>query len=198
MNYRIAPLDETLSRREFDCGVPALNRYLHERAGQDIRKYYTAVFVAIETSTKKILGYYTLSNASVNLGDIPEHLKKALPKYAEIPAIRLGRVAVDISARSQRLGSKLLADAMLRSMANVSAWTMMVVDAKDEQVCRFYEKSGFSKLDDDTRRMYIMRRELDKFVSQENSGQPIFVVTSKNPLNRLCIAGNDAFTKLAR
>jgi hypothetical protein len=44
---------------------------------------------------------------------------------------------------------------------------MMVVDAKDEQICRFYEKSGFSKLDDDTRRMYIMRRELDKFVSQE-------------------------------
>jgi hypothetical protein len=93
MNYRVAPLDETLSRREFDCGVPALNRYLHERAGQDIRKYYTAVFVAIETSTKKILGYYTLSNASVNLGDMPEHLKRALPKYAEIPAIRLGRLA---------------------------------------------------------------------------------------------------------
>lgn len=81
MNYAIVPLHATHNRLNFDCGISALNRYLHERAGQDIRRYYAALFVAIEENTDRILGYYTLSNTGVNLSDIPERLKK---KSAEI------------------------------------------------------------------------------------------------------------------
>jgi ribosomal protein S18 acetylase RimI-like enzyme len=164
MKYVIVPLDTTHPRRSFNCGVPALNHYLHERAGQDIRKYYAALFVALDVSADKILGYYTLSNTSINLTDIPEFLRKTLPKYPEIPAIRLGRLAVDKSVQHQGLGTKLLADAMLRSMSNVSAWAMMVVDAKEETVCAFYKKCGFSELIDDNTRLYIARKTLDVFL----------------------------------
>lgn len=168
MEYEIVPLDKTHNRLDFDCGVPVLNRYLYERAGQDVRKYYTALFVAVDKHTGKILGYYTLSNTSVDLIDIPEHLKRALPKYAEIPAIRLGRLAVDKTARVQGIGVALVANAALRSMSNVSAWALMVVDAKDENACAFYKKCGFVELLDDDKRLYIMRKELDAFVLAKN------------------------------
>jgi len=164
MKYVVVPLDETHPRRDFSCGVPDLDRYLHERAGQDIRRYYAALFVALDVTTGKILGYYTLSNTSVNLTDVPESLRKTLPKYPEIPAIRLGRLAVDKSVQHKRLGAKLVADAVIRSRFNVSAWAIMVVDAKEEQVCMFYKKFGFSELLDDDKRLYIMRKKLDLFV----------------------------------
>ena len=164
----MVPLAKSHNKRDFDCGVPILNRYLHERAGQDIRKYYTTLFVAIENVTNKILGYYTLSNTSVDLNDVPDALKKTLPKYTDIPAIRLGRLAIDKTVQSQGLGAALVANAALRSMSNVSAWAMIVVDAKDERACTFYAKMGFSKLIDDDKRLYIMRKELDAFVLKES------------------------------
>ena len=168
MAYAVLPLNESHNRQDFDCGVPILNRYLHQRAGQDIRRYYTALFVAVEDVTGKVLGYYTLSNTSVNLSDIPDSLKKFLPKYAEIPAIRLGRLAVDKKVQNQGLGVSLVANAALRSMSNVSAWAIMVVDAKDENACSFYRQCGFSELLDDKMHLYIMRKELDAFVLAES------------------------------
>lgn len=166
MEYFIIPFDKTHNRQAFDCGVPILNRYLYERAGQDVQKYYSTLFVAVEGITNNVLGYYTLSNTSVNLTDIPDALKKSLPKYAEVPAIRLGRLAVDKALHTKGLGSALLANAILRSMSNVSAWAIMVVDAKDEKACQFYKKCGFAELLDDKKRLYIMRKELDMFVLQ--------------------------------
>ena len=171
MKYVVVPLDASHPRRSFSCGVPVLDRYLHERAGQDIRKYYAALFVALDVSVGKIIGYYTLSNTSIDLTDIPEPMRKTLPKYSEVPAIRLGRLAVDKSAQNQGIGKKLLADAMLRSMSNVSAWSMMVVDAKGDKVCEFYKKCGFSELIDDNKRLYIARRTLGIFLQEACNGE---------------------------
>jgi hypothetical protein len=46
----------------FDCGNPALNLYLARYAGQDTRRHYATLFVAVTDDTKKIVGYYALSN----------------------------------------------------------------------------------------------------------------------------------------
>jgi ribosomal protein S18 acetylase RimI-like enzyme len=138
-----------------------LNQYLFRQAGQDVRKYYAVLFVAVEIATNKIVGYYTLANASINLGDVPTALRKKLPKYAEIPAIRLGRLAVDITAQGQGIGSQLLADASIRGVLNVSAWAFMTVDAKDNMACAFYKNFGFNSLLDDERHLYISRQDLE-------------------------------------
>ncbi len=45
-NYIVEPLDPAKHRRdEFDCGVPALNDYLRERAGQDMRRHAAGCWV---------------------------------------------------------------------------------------------------------------------------------------------------------
>ena len=165
MEYIIVPLDKSHDRKNFDCGVPVLNVYLQERSGQDIRKYYSTVFVAVEEVTDKVLGYYTLSNASVFLNNIPNSIQKKLPKYPDIPAIRLGRLAIDLSMQGKGLGSELIADAVIRCVSNVSAWSMMIVDAKDDTAIAFYQKFGFEKLLDNDKHLFIMRKELEKFIN---------------------------------
>lgn len=164
MGYSIFPYDKKFRKEAFDCGVPALDSYLKERAGQDVRNHYASLFLAAEDGTQRVLGYYTLSSASVCLRDVPESLKKTLPKYPDIPAIRLGRLAVDRTMQGKGLGAELLADAVFRAVANVAAWSVMVVDAKDEAAVRFYEKFGFSRLPDDRRRLYVMRKPLEDFI----------------------------------
>ncbi|GHS96204.1 N-acetyltransferase [Synergistales bacterium] len=158
--FDIVPYEKKHIRRGFDCGVLALNSYLTQYASQDLRKNYAALFVAARNGSDKIVGYYTLSNASISLGYIPEASRNSLPKYNDVPAIRLGRLAVDKSMQRQGLGAELLADAVIRSVTNVAAWAVMTVEAKDEQARAFYLKFGFESLQHDKMRLYAMRQDL--------------------------------------
>ena len=160
MNFVIVSHENSYLKDGFDCGVAKLNQYIFRQAGQDVRKHYAALFVAIESATNKVIGYYALSNTSINLDAVPPASRKKLPKYKEVTAIRLGRLAVDITAQGQGVGAQLLADAVIRSVLNVSAWVFMTVDAKDNNACAFYKKFGFESLLDDARHLYISRQDL--------------------------------------
>ena len=170
MNFDIVPFESLHVKDGFDCGIAELNQYLFRQAGQDVRKYYAVLFVAVESVANKVIGYYTLSNASVNLCDIPLASRIKLPRYAEVPAIRIGRLAVDITAQGQGVGAQLLADAAIRSVLNVSAWVFMTVDAKDGKSCAFYKKFGFESLLDDERHLYISRKDLEATFLRSKEG----------------------------
>ena len=161
MPFKIVPFASVHSREDFSSGTPELDRYLKQYAIQDVRRNFATLFVAVKDDTTKVSGYYTLSNASVNMLIVPEPIQKKLPKYKEIPAIRLGRLAVDRSARRQGLGARLLANAVIRSTSNVSAWALMVVDAKDDTACSFYRKFGFESLEDNAKHLYAPRKDLE-------------------------------------
>jgi GNAT superfamily N-acetyltransferase len=98
----------------FCCGVEALERYLRRQAGQDTRKHVAATFVLLEGENPTVLGFYTLSATSVRLGDLPEPTAKKLPRYPLVPAILLGRLAVDQNRRGKGYGELLLLDALKR------------------------------------------------------------------------------------
>lgn len=82
---RIQPLGADHDRSAFSCGVPALDRYLREQAGQDARRRVAAPFVAMADGAK-VLGFYTLSATSIELTDVPAVLSKKLPRYPRLPA----------------------------------------------------------------------------------------------------------------
>jgi ribosomal protein S18 acetylase RimI-like enzyme len=161
---RIVPFDKKYDLSGFDCGVPILNKYLKTQASQDIRNYYNIAFVALADSADRIVGFYTLSNAGISLNQIPRDAQKKLPKYTDIPAIRLGRLAVDRSVQGTGVGKALLADAVLQSLKS-TAWAVMVVDAKDAQASAFYQKHGFITVDDDELTLILLRTALLKFIS---------------------------------
>ena len=163
MNFEIVPFTNKHDREGFHCGVPELDQYLMRQASQDVKKSYATLFVAVDEETQKILGYYTLSNTGIDIKDIPLAIRKRLPKYPDVPAIRLGRLAVDVSMQGQGLGAELLADAVIRSVLNTSAWAIMVVDAKDSQARAFYCKFGFEPLLDDENHLYAMRQDLEQY-----------------------------------
>ncbi|TSE35511.1 hypothetical protein Tchar_00707 [Tepidimonas charontis] len=108
--FHVVPLDATHDRSAFDCDSPALNRYLREQVSQDVRRRVAACFVAI-TAEGRIAGYYTLASASLWLADLPPSTAKRLPRYPTVPAVRMGRLAVDRRFRGQGLGGALLAEA---------------------------------------------------------------------------------------
>jgi ribosomal protein S18 acetylase RimI-like enzyme len=141
--YRIEPLGAQHERKGFTSGVPALDRYFHEQVTQDIRRLATSCYVARDTATGLVAGYYTIAAGSVPLADLPEAVRKKLPRYPSVPVARLGRLGVDQAHRGRHLGSTLLWDAVARAARSELAVFAVAVDAKDEQAQSFYRHHGF-------------------------------------------------------
>jgi GNAT superfamily N-acetyltransferase len=130
-------------RSAFSCGSPSLDRYLREQASQDIKRLMANCFVAVETATNAIAGYYTLSATNVPANELPPEVLKRLPRYPILPAALVGRLAVDQNFHRKGLGSVLLADAALRVLKGDMKAFAVVVDAKDENAVTFYRLQGF-------------------------------------------------------
>jgi predicted GNAT family N-acyltransferase len=157
---RIRLLDPGLDRKDFTCGVPALDRYFHSQATQDAKRLVANCFVAARDGM--IVGYYTLSSASIPMQEIPETLRKRLPRYPALPAIRIGRLTVDSRCRGQGIGGALLADAVMRALRAEAPGFSIVVDAKDAQAAAFYRHHGFLELHGNPRGLFLPLGTLHK------------------------------------
>jgi len=157
---RIVPLGESHDRAAFFCGAEILDRYLKTQAGQDVRRKANAVFVLCsEAEPKRVLGYYTLCAMAISQGEVPEAARKHVPRYPLVSCTLIGRLAVAKDQQGQRLGSILLADALLRAFESASSVgsCMVVVDALDEAAAGFYAAHGFVRLPDSLRLVMPMR-----------------------------------------
>ena len=143
--FRVELLGPAHDRSSFRCGQEALDRYLKTQAGQDSRRRIANCFVIVESASGSIAGYYTLSSASIPLADLPEGESRKLPRYPVVPAVRIGRLAVDERFRGRGLGAGMLVDAVSRVTAADAASYMLLVDAKDEQGAAFYTHFGFRR-----------------------------------------------------
>ena len=152
--FRLAPLDAACDRSMFSCGTEPLDRYLREQATQDIRRRVAACFVALADGNR-IAGYYTLASASLLLADLAASTCKKLPRYPTVPAVRMGRLAVDQAFKGQGLGGALLADALDRAARSEIAAYALMVDAKDEAAAAFYRHHGFIALPDSPRTQFL-------------------------------------------
>ena len=156
--WQIEALDTAIDRQSFQSGSAPLDRYFLQQVTQDIRRRVTACFVAYELDdapTKKMAGYYTLASSSVLLNELPSHMGKKLPRYPTVPAVRMGRLAVDSGYKGQGLGGILLVDALQRAARSEIAAYALVVDAKDEFAVSFYEHHGFIRLPDSQMTLFL-------------------------------------------
>jgi predicted GNAT family N-acyltransferase len=154
-NLKFEPLGGH-DRAAFSCGTEILDNYLKTQAAQDVRKHAAVVYVATPDS-KTILGYYTLSQYSVRLDQIPVEVSRKFPKYSAVPATLLGRLARDLSTRDQGMGELLLVDALYRSleMSKRVASAAIVTDATDQKASDFYKRYGFIELPKTERRLFL-------------------------------------------
>ncbi|WP_295392593.1 GNAT family N-acetyltransferase [uncultured Thiodictyon sp.] len=151
---RFVPLSAYHDRSTFASGSEPLDNYFRQRVNQDIRRRVAACFVAI-TPDDRVAGYFTLASASLVLAQLPPETARKLPRYPTIPAVRLGRLAVDKAFRGQGLGGAMLADALARAARSEIAAFAMTVDAKDESALTFYLHHGFIPLLDSPMALFL-------------------------------------------
>ena len=151
----IEALNTSHDRRVFDCGVPALDRYLREQASQDVKRRLSNCSVALDQTDGRLAAFYTLAASSIPIASLPEEDTRRLPHYPLLPAVLIGRLAVDLRYRGRQLGAALLADAIRRSAQAAPASFTLLVDAKDESAAAFYRKHGFIPLASRTLSLFL-------------------------------------------
>lgn len=143
---RIVSIQEC-SKKElslFSCGNEKLDKYLKEFATKNDKSGYGKTFVLIDN--KEIIGYYTLSTASITFDEMDEEYKKYNPRYP-IPSVRIARLAINKNKQNKGYGKLLLKDAFLRiaDVSNIVGVKLVIVDAKESSIS-FYTQFGFEKL----------------------------------------------------
>lgn len=128
----------------FNCGNNDLNRYFIKHAYENDKNNIGKTFVLIEDKT--IIGFYTLSAASIEYNDLSLEYKNKLPKYP-IPCMRLARFAIDIKYQNKNYGHYLIKDAFLKTVliSKNTGVLFLIVDSKPNSK-KFYLKFGFKSL----------------------------------------------------
>jgi len=104
----------------------------------------------------RILGFYTLSPASIEFSRAPPVVTRGLGRY-EVPVYRLGRLAVDRGVQGRGLGGRLLWRAVERclAVAREAGGVALLIDAKDDLAAVRYEGHGAVRLLDAPRSLVL-------------------------------------------
>jgi len=130
-------------------------------------KHAAVCYVLGETeAAEAVAGFYTLSNLSVELNDLPADKSKLFPRYPLVPAILIGRLAVDTQFQGGGRGEFLLIDALKRALAASAATgaAVVIVDAKSQEAGDFYRQYGFESFAGGVDRLFIPMATLQKLV----------------------------------
>jgi GNAT superfamily N-acetyltransferase len=144
------PIAKKHDRESFDCGDADLNTYLKRYARQNHESGGAKCFLAVPTEQPaRILGFYTLSPASLEYARTPALAKRGLGRY-DVPVFRIGRLAVDQSVQGQGLGGTLLLRAAERCIrvAQEVGGVALLIDAKNDCAAKWYESYGAMRLTD--------------------------------------------------
>jgi predicted N-acetyltransferase YhbS len=127
----------------FNCGEPSLDEWLKKRARANQAGGASRVFVTCERN--RVTGYYSLSSSCVTNRVAPGRFRRNMPD--PIPAVLLGRLAVDTSWQGKGVGRSLFRDAAMRvsHAADAGGVRGLMVHAISDDARKFYLALGFSE-----------------------------------------------------
>lgn len=136
----IEPLAEDHDLGAFDSGEPELDDWLRRRAWRNQTAGFSRTYVT--TDRQGVVGYHAVSAFAVFRSDATGRARRQAPN--QIPAILLGRLAVDRGAQGQGLGAALLRHTMELTVAasETVGVRMLVVTALNPSAAKFYERFG--------------------------------------------------------
>ena len=137
------PLAAQHDLESFDCGNPALNRWLRQRALANEHQGVSRTVVVCLDGGNEVIAYACLSAGAIVLAEVSGALRRNMPD--PLPVVVLGRLAVDRRHQGQGLDRALVADALRRSLAarRLIGARALLVHAIDEQAAAFYRSLGF-------------------------------------------------------
>jgi GNAT superfamily N-acetyltransferase len=137
------PLTQEHDCSEFNCGEPVLNDWLKRRALANQVTGASRTFVVVGDHNR-VLGYYALAVGAVAHAAVTGAVRRNMPD--PVPVMVLGRLAVDLSCQGEKLGTAMLKDAVLRTIAvsENAGVRALLVHALNEPARQFYLQHGFS------------------------------------------------------
>lgn len=130
----------------FDSGESVLDDWLRQRAWHNLQSAASRTYVACPPGSPRVVGYFALSMGQILAQDVTGSMRRNMPRH--IPAVTLGRLAIDRAWQGRGLGRALLADVVRRSLLaslEVSA-RLIVVHAISPAAETFYLHHGFTRL----------------------------------------------------
>jgi GNAT superfamily N-acetyltransferase len=118
----------------------------------------------LDCATDLIAGYFTLSAASIHPTDLPSDISKRMPNYPLLPAMLIGRLALDQRFHAQGVGEILLIHALgsARRLTDRIGAIAVLVEANDDRARQFYERFQFVRLASNEYRLAISMKAIDK------------------------------------
>jgi len=135
---------------DFHSGEETLDTWLRERAIANMEAAASRTYVICPTGSSKVIGYYAICMGQIFNQEVIGSMRRNMPR--QIPAVILGRLAIDEKWQGRGLGKALLQDAVQRSSRaskEVSA-RLLVVHAISVEAEAFYLHHGFARLPTET------------------------------------------------
>ena len=125
----------------FDCGDGTLNDWLARRAVRNQAAGSSRTWVV--TNGERVIGYYSSSAAAILRSESPRRAVRNQPD--PLPALLLGRLAVDIEHQGRGLGRALLQHFVVKAaeVARITGVRVLLVHATDSNAAAFYRHHGF-------------------------------------------------------
>jgi GNAT superfamily N-acetyltransferase len=120
---------------QFDCGEPALNDWLINRALKNESRFSRTYVVR---DGNRVVAYFCISAGGIQRAAVPGRIRRNAPDT--IPVSMIGRLAVSRDYTGRGLGADILSDALRRiAVASQSIGIgAVLVHAKDDRAKRFY------------------------------------------------------------
>lgn len=139
----------------FQCGERSLDLWLRSHAFSNEARGGSRTFVVRSALTGELAGYFCLSTHSVVRSEFRAKFKRDMPD--PIPAILLGRLAVDERYQNHGLGESMLHEAIRKSkmIADALGAAVLIVHPISERASLFYRKHGFSNTRNENPMLFV-------------------------------------------
>ncbi|MDR0593926.1 MAG: GNAT family N-acetyltransferase [Bifidobacteriaceae bacterium] len=159
---RPAPLTKEHQKGDFDSGDHSKDEWLRRHAGQG-RPLDTAATWVIADQAMAVVGYVALAMTAVDASAAPESLRRQAPRA--VPALLIGRLAVDRRAQGRGVGTALVAHVLataveLREKAAFRAVLVDSADPADPAAVSWWKRFGFEPLTPGSTKLFLASQDI--------------------------------------
>jgi len=151
----LAQLEADTDLSSFSCSHHDLDDFLHNDAKDYSKQLLGKTYLFRKDDTQEIVGFFTVSNASLNLKELSSGKKKKVDgeipfqkRRRSYPSVLLGRLGVSSNFQGNSIGKQILDFIKIWfRYNNKTGCRFIIVDAYNEEyVLKFYQKNDFTFL----------------------------------------------------
>lgn len=166
-DYRVIPSERF---EPFSCGNDDADHWIKDQALKDCLCGLCGCHVCV-LPDRTVAGFFALSPTEIRP---TEELSRGLRGGIEclpVPAYLIGRLGVRTDLQGNGLGSCLVREAlrMALTLARMGGGRLVLIDAKNDDLARWYEHLGFTRLRGNQLRLAIKMSRISKMLEEADA-----------------------------